>query len=79
MAASIVLTGLGSDYPIPGTYVEINFAQGPAAGSGGPYTALIIANKLSTGSATADTVVYGPDTAIPCQRESDIIASCVPP
>ena len=31
MAFSIPLTGLAANDPVPGTYVEINFAQGEAS------------------------------------------------
>lgn len=74
MAASIVLTGLSADYPNPGVFTEVNYAQGSSAGGSTSYPALILANKLSTGSGTLDTVVYGPDTPVPIQREADIIA-----
>lgn len=71
---SISLVGLSSGDPIPGEYAEVNFAQGEASGAGGVYTALLIGGKLSTGSATADTVIYGPDTAVSASSESDVIA-----
>lgn len=74
MAASIVLTGLSADYPNPGVFTEVNYAQGSAAGGTTSYACLILANKLSTGSGTADSVIYGPDTAVPLQREADVIA-----
>jgi phage tail sheath gpL-like len=60
---SIPLTGLSSNDVVPGSYIQINFAAGQAAGSGSTYSILLMGNKLSAGSATADTVVYGPDTA----------------
>lgn len=71
--ASIVLTGLAAGYPIPGTYVELDFAQGPAAGNQAPRKVVILGNKSSAGSATADTVIYGPDTQTPVQTETDVI------
>ena len=74
MSASIVLTGLAANDPVPGVYVQIDFAQGPAAGSGGDYAILVLANKTTAGSATADTVIYGPDTDTPLQTETDMIA-----
>lgn len=74
MPASIVLTGLASNDPVPGVYVETNFAQGPAAGSSAQRPILCLANKLSTGSATVDSVIYGPDTQVPLQTEADMIA-----
>lgn len=74
MAASIVLTGLAANDPVPGVYVETNFAQGPAAGSAAERPILCLANKLSTGSATVDTVIYGPTSDVPLQTEADMIA-----
>ena len=73
MAASIVLVGLGAQYAVPGVYIELDFAQGPVAGSGSLRKILLLGNKTSSGTATNDTVVYGPDTATPCQTEADVI------
>lgn len=74
MSASIVLTGLASNDPVPGVYVETNFAQGPAAGGNTARPILVIANKSGGGSATPDTTLYGPDTPVPLQTEADMIA-----
>lgn len=74
MTASIVLTGLAANDPVPGAYLEINFAQGEAAGSGSERSILLLGNKTSSGSATVDTTIYGPDTAVPCQTEADVIS-----
>lgn len=74
MAGDIVVTGLASNDPVPGVYLETNFAQGPAAGSSGQRAALLIGNKLAAASAVADTVIYGPDTPVPCVTEGDVIA-----
>jgi phage tail sheath gpL-like len=74
MSASIVLTGLASNDPVPGVYIETNFAQGQATGASGSRDILVLANRLSTGGGTSDTVIYGPDTQIPCQTEADIIS-----
>lgn len=74
MPASIVLTGLAANDPVPGVYTEVNFAQGNAAGSGSPRTALFICNKSTAGSATTNTILYGPDTQVPLQTEADVIA-----
>lgn len=71
--ASIILTGLSATYPLPGVYVELDFAQGPASGSNTPRTVILLGNKTASGSATVETVIYGPDTAIPCQTEADVI------
>jgi len=74
MTASIVLTGLSANDPVPGAYLEINFAQGEAAGASAARPILLMGNKTSAGSATADSVIYGPDTATPCQTEADVIS-----
>lgn len=73
MPGAISLTGFSANDPVPGAYLEIAFAQGDAAGSGSPIEVLLMGNKLSAGSATADTVVYGPDSAIQLQSEQDAI------
>jgi len=73
MGASIVLTGLAANDPVPGVYTEINFAQGPSTGFGGQRAILVLANKSTAGSATVNTTVYGPDTAVPLQTENDMI------
>jgi phage tail sheath gpL-like len=73
MPGAISLTGLSANDPVPGAYLEINFAQGDAAGSGSPIEVLLMGNMLSTGSATADTVVYGPDSIVQLQTEQDAI------
>lgn len=74
MPASIILVGLGANNPNPGFYLELDFAQGPAGGFGGQRTILLMGNRTTAGTATVDTVVYGPDTQTPCQNESDVIA-----
>lgn len=74
MSASIVLTGLAANDPVPGVYLETNFAQGEATGSSAQRAILCLANKTASGSATVDTVVYGPDTQVPLQTEADMIA-----
>lgn len=71
--ASILLVGIGANYVVPGTYVQVNFAAGPTMGAPAGQTVLIIGNKTSSGTATADTVVYGPDTPTPMQSETDVI------
>lgn len=73
MGASIVLTGLAANDPVPGVYEEINFAVGPAAGYGGIRTALFLVNKTTAGNGVANTTVYGPDTPVPLQTEADMI------
>ena len=71
---SISIVGLAASDPTPGEYVEVNFAQGEASLGTNVYSALLIGGKLSTGSATADTVIYGPDTPVSMSTESDVIA-----
>jgi len=73
MAASIVLTGLAANDPVPGNYLQINFAQGVSAGSSTPREILLMGNASAAGVATRDTVVYGPDTQVPLQIEQDAI------
>ena len=73
MPASIVLVGIGASLPNPGNYLELDFAQGPAGGFGQVRSILLMGNKTTSGTATNDTVVYGPDTQIPCQSEADVI------
>lgn len=73
MPGAISLTGLTANDPVPGAYLEINFAQGDAAGSGSPVEVLLMGNMLPTAAATPDTVVYGPDTQVDLQTEQDAI------
>ncbi len=73
MPGAITLTGLAANDPVPGSYLEVNFAQGEAAGSGSPIEVLLVGNKLSGGSATVDTTVYGPDSIVTLQTEQDAI------
>ncbi len=74
MSASIVITGLPANDPVPGVYIDLLFAQGPAAGDSSPREILLVGNKLSTGAAIVDTTIYGPDTTVPLQTESDAIS-----
>lgn len=71
MVTSIPLIGLAANDPVPGNYIAVNFAQGPASSGTTNYSAILIGNKLSTGSATVDTTVYGPDTTIQLASEDD--------
>jgi hypothetical protein len=72
MVAPINLTGLPADYPVPLTAVEIRFGMGPSGGSGGPYTALIIGNKTSAG--TASTNIVYPNETTSMGTEADVIS-----
>ena len=69
----IPLVGLASNDPVPGTYIAVNFAQGMSPSGTGSYNAILIGNKTTAGSATVDTVVYGPDTATQLATETDAI------
>jgi phage tail sheath gpL-like len=72
--ADIVLTGLAANDAVPNpAYVQVDFAQGEAAGSSDAYEILLIGNRTSAGSATVDTEVYGPDSLTPMQTEADVI------
>lgn len=70
---SVPLTGLSAQDPVPGNYAEINFAQGASAGSGNVRPILLIANKSTAGSATPDTVVYGPTSSPQLVSNQDCI------
>lgn len=72
--ASVVLTGISANDPTPGNYVEVNFGVGPSGGFQGDYAILLVGLKTSAGSATEDTVVYGPSSSPPMQSEADVIA-----
>lgn len=63
MPSAIPITGLASSDPTPGTYVEIAFASGAVSEGTTVYGILLLGNK-TTGTATADTVIYGPTTAV---------------
>jgi phage tail sheath gpL-like len=71
---NIVVAGLTSGWTVPGVYLQIDFAAGLISTGEGVLPVLIIDNMLSSGSATPDTVVYGPDTSVPCASEADVIA-----
>jgi len=73
-SAAIAPVGLSSGEVLPGVFLEINFAQGPSPGSGLQRQIVVLANKLPTGSATVDTVLYGPDTPTQLSNESHMIA-----
>lgn len=75
---AIQVTGIPSGYATPGDYLEINFGVGPGSGSGGVYSALIIANKTASGSGAVATNIYGPDTSPAVQTEADVIAVAGP-
>jgi phage tail sheath gpL-like len=74
MVTSIPLVGLAANDPVPGNYIAVNFAQGPASSGTTNYSAILIGNKITTGSATVDTVVYGPDTPNQLASEEDAVS-----
>lgn len=63
------LTGLSSGYPIPGSYVEVLFAQGQSAGDLSAKKILVLAPSIAAGSIVQDTEVYGP-----ISDETEVIA-----
>ncbi|MFA5186332.1 MAG: hypothetical protein WC551_07655 [Patescibacteria group bacterium] len=71
MPGTINLTGLPSSYAVPLTAIEIRFGMGPSAGGAGVYSALLIGNKTSSGSAAAATVYPNSTTAM--STENDVI------
>jgi phage tail sheath gpL-like len=76
LPTSIPIVGLPASDPTPGVFLEIDFAQGPASAAGAIYAALLMANKIATGDATVDSVVYGPfgNSPAPFATETDIIS-----
>ena len=60
--ATIILTGVGANWAVPGIYTQVNFAAGPTTGAPAGQTVLIMGNRTTSGTATVDTVVYGPET-----------------
>ena len=70
---AIVLTGITADWAVPGNYIQVNLGVGPASGGDISYPALLIGNKTTAGSATVDTVVYGPRSQVPLLTEADAI------
>ncbi len=70
---ALALVGLTASEPLPGIFTQIDFAQGPQVGSGLTRAILVLANRTTSGSATPDTVIYGPDTPVQLQTESQMI------
>jgi len=73
-APAIAPVGLTSGEVLPGIYIETNFAQGPAMGSGLTRSILVLCNKTAAGTATPDTEIYGPDTTNQLQTDAQMIA-----
>lgn len=64
---NMAVTGLSTANPVPGTYIEVKFAQGELLGNGLTPKVLFIGPKTSSGSATTGTQAY------PIGSESDAI------
>lgn len=69
----VVIPGLPANYATPGVFIHTAFAQGAASSGVGDYSVIMFANKTSAGSATTDTVIYGPDTPVALSNEQDAI------
>jgi len=52
----IPITGVPSNFRVPGQYAEVIFAQGPSTASTGPREVIIIAPKTATGTYVVNTV-----------------------
>lgn len=74
MSSPISLVGFATSDPVPGSYLQISFAAGPASSGTTTYSAIILANMLDTGSATPDTTIYGPNTSTPMTSVADAIS-----
>jgi phage tail sheath gpL-like len=72
MGAEIALLGLSSNWPIPGQYAQLAFAQGPANGGGANNAILLMGGMLASGSASP-AIVYGNGTPVSFNTETDII------
>lgn len=73
--ADVVLQGVPA-YAPPGVYVQLDFAQGQAGLPTQVYSAIILANMTSQGSAFASFSagqVFGPNTLVPMQSVQDAI------
>jgi phage tail sheath gpL-like len=73
MPGSINLQGISLQNATPMFALEIDFAVGQPVGIGTQRPMLLMGNMTAAGTATADTVVYGPDTPVQCQNEQDVI------
>lgn len=72
MVSDISLTGLSANDPVPGEYIEVNFAQGDASLGTGVYNAIVMGGMTPSGAADF-SVVYGPSTPFQLTSESDAI------
>lgn len=58
---SIPITGVPSNFRVPGAYVEIKFGQGPASAFAGTRDVILVMPMTSAGTWTANTVYEVPD------------------
>ena len=64
MPLSVNLTGLSSGMPIPGAYIEVQFAAGTSGGDLSAKKVLLLASSLAAGTIVQDTEVYGPISGV---------------
>lgn len=64
MPFPLSLTGLSSGMPIPGTYIEVQFAAGTAGGDLSAKKVLLLASSLAAGTIVQDTEIYGPISGV---------------
>lgn len=69
--STIVLPGLTVNDPVPGSYINVGFAQGQSAGASAVRDILIIARKGSAGSAVVDSMIYGPTSQPSLTTDAD--------
>lgn len=55
-------TGVPASRKYPSVYTQVAFGASPNTAGGAPRRVLMLANKTSAGSATVDSVIYGPLT-----------------
>jgi phage tail sheath gpL-like len=75
---SIPVIGLATTDFVPGTYLQLNFAAGPSAGTANPITLLLMGNCLASSycatNSLVDGYVWGPNvTGFTISQESDVI------
>ena len=73
MSINVTLQGVPA-YGLPGVYVETLFAQGSSGLPTEVYSAILLGNMTSQGSAYASFAagqVFGPGTLVPCQTAQD--------
>ena len=63
MTDSIAITGVTANLRVPGVFVEVNSAAGPAGGTASDRPTVIVAKKLASGTYTANQLVWPQDEA----------------